>query len=66
MTILDDWNRTTDQWVLVPFIIGALGIPYLIAYLSFDTSTRWLRIGFWPISVFCYFAALGRVRDGRE
>lgn len=66
MTVLDDWRRITDQWPLIPFIVGALAIPYLIAYLSFDPSTRWLRIGLWPMSVFCYFAALGRVNDGRE
>jgi len=66
MTVLDDWHHTTDQWPLAPFIFGALAIPYLIAYLSFDPSTRWLRIGLWPMSVFCYFAALGRVDDGCE
>jgi hypothetical protein len=63
MTIIDDWHDTADQWPLVPLMLGSLGIPLLIAYLSFDPSTRWLRVGLWPISVVCYFAALGRIGD---
>jgi hypothetical protein len=63
MTVLDDWHDIADQWPLVPLMLGALGIPILIAYLSFDPSTRWLRIGLWPFSVICYFASLGRIGD---
>lgn len=65
MTLLDDWHDTADQWPLIPMMLGALGIPIYIAYLSFDPSTRWLRIALWPFSVFCYFAALGRIGDPR-
>lgn len=65
MTIIDDWHDTADKWPLVPLMLGSFGIPYLIAYLSFDPSTRWLRIALWPFSIFCYFAALGRIGDPR-
>jgi hypothetical protein len=64
--ILIVWNETIRQLPLVPLILGSFAIPYLIAYLSFDPSTRWIRIGLWPLSVLCYVAGLGRVNEPRR
>lgn len=66
MSLAELWIEGARQLPLAPLVVGAFVIPYIIAYLSFDPSTRWLRVGLWPLSVFCYAAGLGRVNEPCE
>lgn len=66
MSFLDAWNDTFRTLPVAPAVVGAMAIPYVITYLSFDPSTKWLRIGLWPVSLLCWATALGRLDESRE
>lgn len=64
--LLDWWTTSVRQLPLGPVVFGTAAIPYIITYLSFDPSSRWLRMVLWPVSLLCYASAVGRLGDARE